>query len=78
MHICHLHAVVLSCDWMELHDCDSGASFRSVSLYGTPQNGSPVVVFFDHWHPGLWDFNSIVLVDAVKVKFSIASFTWVN
>ena len=48
-----------------------GAAFRSVSLYGTLQNGSPVVVFFDHWHPGLWDFNSIILVDAVKVKLSV-------
>ena len=53
--------------------------FHSVicSLGGPLSHGSPVVVFFDRWHPHFWNFYSTIPVDVVRVKSrEVSNFGW--
>ena len=73
--------MMLRRDWLVFNSCDWCVLILTVpvgcSLSGPFSCSSPVVVFFDRGHPCFWNFNPIIPVDVVRVKFymSIASLT---
>ena len=66
--MCLLYAVVFSSDWIELHSCDWCSFQISFPLRSSVAWLYTAVVFLDSELPGLWDFNSIILFDVVRVR----------